>query len=198
MFYSAVFPFIKYAPDLLFNKFGIELEKAGWIVSVLPFGTIIFTPLFGILTDRKGRSASVMILGSFLLVIVHGMFSLTRINPYIPLFLLGVAFSLIPAAMWPSVTKIVSENRLGTAYGLMFSIQNIGLWAFPILIGKVLDISNPEITPETIGTGASAYDYTNPVLMLAFIGLLGVIFAVLLKKEDKKSAYGLELPNINK
>jgi len=197
-FYSAVFPFIKYAPDLLSNKFGINLEQAGWIVSVLPFGTILFTPLFGIYTDRRGKSASVMILGSFLLVIVHCMFSLTRISPYIPMFLLGVAFSLIPAAMWPSVTKIVSENRLGTAYGLMFSIQNIGLWAFPILIGRVLDISNPGITPEMIGAGASVYDYTKPILMLAVTGLLGVVFAVLLKREDKRSGYGLELPNIKK
>jgi predicted MFS family arabinose efflux permease len=197
-FYSAVFPFIKYAPDLLANKFGMNIERAGWIVSVLPFGTILFTPLFGTYTDRKGKSASVMLLGSVLLVIVHLMFSLTRINPYIPMFLLGVAFSLIPAAMWPSVTKIVTQNRLGSAYGLMFSVQNLGLWAFPILIGTVLDISNPGVSPESIRAGTMFYDYTNPILMLSFMGILGVFFAMMLRREDRKSGLGLELPNIKK
>jgi MFS family permease len=195
-FYSAVFPFMKYAPDLLSNKFGMSVEKAGWIVSIIPFGTIVFTPLFGSFTDRKGKSASLMIYGSLLLVAVHLMFALTRINPYIPMFLLGVAFSLIPAAMWPSVTKIVEEKRLGSAYGLMFSIQNIGLWAFPLLIGKVLDFSNPDVTPEAIKNGSMVYNYTNPILMLAFIGVLGVFFAILLKRDDKISGFGLEKPNI--
>jgi MFS family permease len=197
-FYSAVFPFIKYAPDLLSNKFGMNVEKAGWIVSILPFGTILFTPLFGTFTDLKGKSATLMIYGSLLLVVVHLMFGLTRINPYIPMFLLGVAFSLIPAAMWPSVTKIVEEKRLGSAYGLMFSIQNIGLWAFPMLIGKVLDISNPNVTPGAIKDGSMVYNYTNPILMLAFMGVIGVIFALLLKRDDKVSGFGLELPNIKK
>jgi len=195
-FYSAVFPFVKYAPDLLSNKFGINLEKAGLIVSILPFGTIVFTPLFGTFTDRRGKSATLMVYGSALLVCVHLMFSLTRINPYIPMFILGIAFSLIPAAMWPSVTKIVPENRLGSAYGLMFSTQNLGLWAFPILIGKVLDISNPGVTAETIRDGSMVYDYTNPVLMLAGIGMIGLVFAVLLLRNDRKSGLGLDLPNI--
>ncbi len=197
-FYSAVFPFMKFAPDLLSNKFGMDPETAGWIVSIIPIGTILLTPLFGIFTDKIGKSASLMIYGSFLLVAVHLMLSLTRINPYIPMFLLGVAFSLIPAAMWPSVTKIVEEKRLGSAYGLMFSIQNIGLWAFPLLIGKVLDYSNPEVTPQAIKDGSMVYDYTNPILMLAFMGVLGVIFALLLKRDDKVSGFGLEQPNIKK
>jgi MFS family permease len=197
-FYSAVFPFIKYAPDLLSNKYGMDIEKAGLIVSILPFGTILFTPLFGTFTDMRGKSASLMIYGSLLLVVVHLMFGLTRINPYVPMFMLGVAFSLIPAAMWPSVTKIVDEKRLGSAYGLMFSIQNIGLWAFPMLIGKVLDISNPDVTTEAIKNGTMVYDYTNPILMLAFMGVLGVVFALLLKRDDKVSGFGLELPNIKK
>jgi MFS family permease len=194
-FYSAVFPFVKYAPDLLVNKFGMDAELAGRITSILPFGTILFTPLFGTYTDNKGKSASIMVWGSILLILVHLMFALTTITPYIPMFLLGVAFSLIPAAMWPSVAKIVPEHRLGSAYGLMFSIQNIGLWAFPILIGKVLDISNPEVTPELLAEGAVSYDYTNPILMLTALGFFGVIFAILLKREDKVSGYGLELPN---
>ncbi len=194
-FYSAVFPFVKYAPDLLTNKFGLDPELSGKITSILPFGTILFTPLFGTLTDNKGKSASIMVYGSVLLIVVHLMFALTSITPYIPMFLLGVAFSLIPAAMWPSVAKIVPEHRLGSAYGLMFSVQNLGLWAFPILIGKVLDISNPEVTPEALAAGTATYDYTNPILMLTLLGLAGVVFAFLLKKEDKTSGYGLELPN---
>jgi MFS family permease len=194
-FYSAVFPFVKYAPDLLSNKFGMDSVLAGKITSILPFGTILFTPLFGLLTDNKGKSATLMVYGSILLVMVHLTFSLTTISPYIPMFFLGVAFSLIPAAMWPSVAKIVPENRLGSAYGLMFSIQNLGLWAFPILIGKVLDLSNPQVTPEALKAGTAVYDYTNPILMLTVLGLLGVVFAILLKREDKVSGYGLDLPN---
>ena len=194
-FYSAVFPFVKYAPDLLSNKFGMDTDLAGKITSILPFGTILFTPLFGTFTDKRGKSASLMIYGSILLILVHLMFALTTITPYVPMFLLGVAFSLIPAAMWPSVAKIVPENRLGTAYGLMFSIQNIGLWAFPMLIGKVLDLSNPNVTPEGLAAGTAAYDYTNPILMLTILGVFGMIFAFLLKREDKVSGYGLELPN---
>ncbi|MCK4663889.1 MAG: MFS transporter [Bacteroidales bacterium] len=195
-FYSAVFPFIKYAPDLLQNKFGLSISLSSNITSMVYYGTILFTPIFGWFTDNKGKSATIMIFGSILLIFVHLTISLTNITPYVPMFMLGIAFSLIPAAMWPAVAKIVDESRLGTAYGLMFSIQNIGLWAFPILIGLVLDKSNPGVA-ETIASGGSAvFDYTNPILMLAFLGVLGFIFAILLKRADKKSEYGLELPNI--
>jgi MFS family permease len=195
-FYSAVFPFLKYAPDMMVNKFGFNPEKAGMIAAILPLGTIIFTPLFGLFTDYKGKSASVMILGSLLIIIAHLSFAFTNINPYVPMFVLGIGFSLVPAAMWPSVAKIVDHNKLGTAYGLMFSIQNIGLWLFPLLIGIVLDISNPGVTQEMVKHGEAVYNYTNPILMLSFLGILGIIFAFLLKKEDKKSGIGLELPNV--
>ena len=134
-FYSAVFPFLKYAPDMLENKFGFSGDLSGMIVAILPFGTIVFTPLFGLFTDYRGKSASVMILGSLLLILVHLTFTFTTISPYVPMFILGVAFSLVPAAMWPSLAKIIENNKLGTAYGIMFSIQNIGLWLFPLLIG---------------------------------------------------------------
>jgi MFS family permease len=195
-FYSAVFPFLKYAPDMMVNKFGFNPEKAGMIAAILPLGTIIFTPLFGLFTDYKGKSASVMILGSLLIILVHLTFVFTNINPYIPMFVLGIGFSLVPAAMWPSVAKIVDQNKLGTAYGLMFSIQNIGLWLFPLLIGIVLDVSNPGITQELVQSGKAVYNYTYPILMLSFLGILGIIFAVLLKREDKKAGIGLELPNV--
>jgi MFS family permease len=194
-FYSAVFPFLKYATDMLENKFDLPGELAGRITSILPFGTIIFTPLFGWFTDIKGKSASIMILGSILLILVHLTFTFTQLNPYIPMFVLGIAFSLVPAAMWPSVAKIVETERIGSAYGFMFSIQNIGLWLFPLLIGRVLDITNPDVTQEMVSNGQATYNYTYSILMLAFLGLLGVLFAILLLRSDKKYKIGLELPN---
>jgi MFS family permease len=180
------------------NKFGFSAEVGGMIAAILPFGTILFTPLFGFITDLKGKSASIMILGSLLIILVHLTFAFTSITPYVPMFILGIGFSLVPAAMWPSVAKIVHINKLGTAYGLMFSIQNIGLWIFPLLIGIILDKSNPGITQEMIENGTAVYNYTNPSIMLAFLGILGILFAILLKREDKKAGIGLELPNIVK
>lgn len=194
-FYSAIFPFIKYAPDLLMNKFDFNRQISGNISAVLMYGTIVLTPLFGWYADNKGKSATLMYLGSALLIVSHLMFAKTMINPIFPIFLLGVAFSLVPAAMWPAVTKIVGENKIGTAYGFMFSVQNFGLWALPQLIGYVLEKSNPGVA-EALKAGKDvSYDYTNPMLMLASLGVLGLLFAFLLKREDKVSGYGLELPN---
>ncbi len=136
-----------------------------------------------------------MYIGSALLIISHGLFALTTVPPYLPLFTLGVAFSLVPAAMWPAVAKIVGDTRLGTAYGFMFSVQNLGLGAFPILIGWVLDSSNPGVA-EAIKAGQEAhYDYTNPMLVFTALGVAGLVFAFLLKREDKISGYCLEEPN---
>jgi MFS family permease len=194
-FYSAVFPFQSYAPDLFLNKFDFSLEKSGQIASLLSLGTMFFTPLFGFLVDKKGRSATLMIFGSLLLVFIHLSFAFTMISPIVLMIILGIAFSLVPAAMWPSVAKIIDEKRIGTAYGTMFSIQNLGLWAFPLLIGIVLDRSNPGVTAQLVSEGLAAYDYTWALVMLAGLGLFGLTFAVLLKREDKIRGYGLELPN---
>ncbi len=142
-FYSAVFPFLKFAPDLLMNKFSMARQMAGDVTSYLMYGTILLTPLFGWYADNKGKSATLMYLGSALLIVAHLMFALTYLEPRIPIVLLGIAFSLVPAAMWPAVTKIVPTTKLGTAYGFMFSVQNIGLFIFPYLIGYVVDSSNP-------------------------------------------------------
>ena len=147
-FYSAVFPFVKYAPDLLMNKYDLGRQISGNISSILMYGTILLTPIFGWIADYRGKSATLMYLGSALLIIAHLMFAKTMITPYIPMFILGVAFSLVPAAMWPAVAKIVGENKIGSAYGFMFSVQNIGLWALPILIGVVLDSANPNYQNE--------------------------------------------------
>ncbi|MCX6256537.1 MAG: MFS transporter [Bacteroidia bacterium] len=195
-FYSAVFPFMKYATDMMQNKFHMTRELSSNITSIIPYATAIFTPLFGLMTDKKGKSASIMILGSIMLIIVHFTFTFTSITPYLPMALLGIGFSLIPAAMWPSVAKIVDTNKIGTAYGFIFSVQNFGLWLFPMLIGYVLDKSNPGVTQDLVEKGKATFDYTNSILMLMFLGVLGLVFAILLKRDDKTSGYGLEKPNI--
>jgi MFS family permease len=152
----------------------------------MPLGTLFFTPLFGFLIDRQGRAATAMIFGALTLLIVHLTFTYTMIPPYLPMILLGVAFSLVPAAMWPSLVKLVPEKEIGTAYGLMYSIQNLGLWGIPILAGYILDASNPG-NPETL-------DYTNTMLMFIGLSLLGFVFALMLKYQDKKRGYGIDLP----
>lgn len=191
-FYAAFFPFLKYAPDFFFNKYGVSTQTSGDITFWLPMGTVIFTPVFGWLVDKKGRAASLMILGSVILIGVHLTFAFTRANPYVLCILLGIAFSLVPAAMWPSVARIVNENRLGTAYGMMFSFQNLGLFVVPILAGRILDITN-----KNAGSG-SPLDYTYTMILFSGFGLLALFFAFLLKKDDLTSGFGLELPVNNK
>ena len=200
LFYSCVFPFIKFASSILANKFQIAATTASDIVFYLPFGTILFTPLFGILLDKKGKGASLMILGSTLLIVAHLIFMYAPaqiVFAYLGIFVLGVAFSLVPAAMWPSVPKVCPHNRLGTGYALIFWIQNLGLWAFPMLIGYIREKSNPGVT-KLIQEGATDvyYDYTKPELMLVLVGVLALSCAFLLRREDKKKNYGLETPNI--
>lgn len=141
-FYAGVFPFLKFAPDLFFNKYGFSLQSSGDIASLLPYATALFTPIFGAVVDKYGKSATLMIFGSLTLLIVHVMFGLTNFDVYVLIILLGIAVSLVPAAMWPSVAKIVPTSRIGSAYGTMFSLQNLGLFAVPILAGMVLDNSN--------------------------------------------------------
>jgi MFS family permease len=200
LFYSSVFPFLKYASDLMVNKFGVDAEFAGSIPALLPFGTILLTPLFGNLYDRKGKGASIMILGSVLLIIVHALFSVPFLNQTpVAIFLiivLGIGFSLVPSAMWPSVPKIIPEKQLGTAYAMIFWVQNWGLMGVPALIGWVLNkycITGKHIID---GGEVSSYNYTIPMIIFTGFGVLALVFALLLKAEDKKKGYGLELPNI--
>jgi len=293
-FYSAVFPFMQYAPDLLINKFGFTYNlppngdiilfgskvlgnlsiylglfifalaitlvpsnikskngKIGSVIiiliifvffiyslsdtlslwlkngpktaSLIPLGSILFTPIFGKIVDTKGRAASLMIMGALLLIFAHLTLSIfdNLILGYFGLLALGIAFSLVPAAMWPSVAKIVAENRLGTAYAVMFTIQNWGLNAFFKGIGWVLDKSNPAVVAEIEKARLSleaqglskleisnklqemqqvtheiqAFDYTTPILMLVGLGVVAIFLAFLLKKADKKQGYGLEMPS---
>ena len=139
LFYSAVFPFIKYATDLMVNKYHVEQELAGFIPSLLPLGTLFLTPFFGNLYDRKGKGATIMIIGAIMLIGVHLLFALPILNEWwfatLVMIVLGIAFSLVPSAMWPSVPKIIPEKQLGTAYALIFWVQNWGLMGVPALIG---------------------------------------------------------------
>jgi MFS family permease len=135
-----------------------------------------------------------MIYGSLIMVLVFLAFAFTNINPYILVFLLGISFSLVPAAMWPAVTRIVNINKIGTAYGAMFSLQNLGMFAIPILAGIILDTTNKDITPEMLAEGSSL-NYVPTLIMFAGLGLLGLFFAILLKRDDKKSGIGMELPS---
>ncbi len=302
LFYSAVFPWIKFATDLVINKYQISPDLAGAIPSVLPLGTLFLTPFFGNLYDRKGKGATIMIIGAFMLIFVHAIFSVPFLDNWIlALFttvVLGVALSLVPSAMWPSVPKIIPEKQLGTAYALTFWIQNWGLMGVPLLVGIVLNTANPNvpIAKETVkksiettyqningkiegfnldeiqlgkvvdvtttniinkvlvdtayepATGTDQYDaiqnelsqknindinaltfsadleknkeaiekvclengykiltenkmdlrynYTLPNLVFLVFGVLALIVAFMLKAEDKKKQYGLELPNI--
>ncbi len=189
-FYSAVFPFFAFSADFFANKFGLSEIKSGEIAAMMPLGTMFFTPLFGFLVDKYGKAASLMIYGSLILTAVHLCFAFTNISPYVLMVVLGIAFSLVPASMWPSVAKMVDEKRIGTAYGFMFSVQNLGLWAFPILAGMILDGTNIE--------GAKSIDYTYTMIMFSCLGIIGFIFALLLKREDKVSGYGLNLPSNSK
>lgn len=198
LFYSAVFPFLKFAPNLMINKFHIDVELSGVIPALLPFGNILLTPIFGNLYDRKGKGATIMLIGAVMLVFIHLLFAIPALDNWVValvlILLLGIAFSLVPSAMWPSVPKIIPENKLGTAYSLIFWVQNWGLMGVPYLIGKVLD--------KYCVTGyvdqKPTYDYTIPMIIFTCFGLLAVLFALLLKAEDKKKGYGLQEANIQK
>lgn len=303
LFYSAVFPFLFYATDLMINKYHVNPNLAGAIPALLPFGTIFLTPLFGTFYDKKGKGATIMIIGALILIFVHGILAIPFLNAWwlaaAMVIILGIGFSLVPAAMWPSVPKIIPDKQLGTAYAVIFWIQNIGLWAIPLMLGVVLNATNPEVTPnkiivkEAVANGykqilsdssygltakeitqlaekassrtidslvqntiyeavptssvdmeslknsisastASAlsgitqgknkdkfrkeiemktaeaiypviektklnlrYDYFYDLVLFTSLSILSLLFAFLLKAEDRKKGYGLELPNIN-
>ena len=186
---------------------GLEMACArigtGLAIGVTPllsraFGNILLTPFFGNLYDRKGKGATIMIIGSIMLIFIHFTFSIPMLDNWlvalILILLLGIAFSLVPSAMWPSVPKIIPENKLGTAYALIFWVQNWGLMGVPYIIGIVLDqyCISGEIN------GKPTYDYTIPMLIFTGFGVLALVISLLLKREDRIKGYGLELPNIQK
>ncbi len=197
LFYSGVFPFLKFATKLMIYKYGVEPELAGLIPAMLPFGTILLTPVFGSLYDRLGKGATLMISGSLMLTLVHVLFALPILNEWwfaiTIMVILGIAFSLVPSAMWPAVPKIIPMKQLGSAYAIIFYIQNIGLSMVPVLIGSVIQNYATIETAEGV-----TYDYTIPMTIFAVFGIVAVGVALLLKHIDKKVGYGLEEPNIKK
>ncbi len=154
LFYSAVFPFLFYATDLMINKYNVDPYLAGTIPGLLPLGTMFLTPLFGGIYDKYGKGATIMIIGSLILILVHGVLAIPSLNLWwiatVMVLILGVGFSLVPSAMWPSVPKIIPEKQLGTAYAVIFWIQNIGLMLVPLLLGIVLNNTNPDVAPNKI------------------------------------------------
>jgi len=199
LFYSAVFPFLKYAPDLMVQKFHVKESWAGAIPSILPFATIPLTVVFGSYYDRKGKGATLMILGSLLLVAVHFIFTVPLWNNWLvalgATIVLGFAFSLVPSAMWPSVPKFIPHRQLGTAYALIFWTQNlVALWGVPYLIGYVLDRYCITGTMVVDGVSSPSYNYALPMIIFTCLGVLAVVFGFLLKMEDKARGFGLELP----
>ena len=152
LFYSAVFPFLFYATDLMINKYNVDPYLAGTIPGLLPLGTMFLTPLFGGIYDKYGKGATIMIIGSMILIFVHGILAIPSLNVWwiatVMVIILGIGFSLVPSAMWPSVPKIIPEKQLGTAYAVIFWIQNIGLMLVPLLLGIVLNNTNPDVAPN--------------------------------------------------
>lgn len=189
-FYAGVFPFLKFATKLMVFKYGVDQDLAGLIPAMLPFGTIFLTPFFGGIYDKYGKGATLMIIGSVLLTLVHVTFALPVSSVVLAIavmVVLGVAFGLVPSAMWPSVPKIIPMKLLGTAYAVIFYIQNIGLSMVPMWIGSVNE-------KNTDANGI--IDYTESMTIFAGFGVVAIIIAVLLLLEDKKKNYGLEQPNI--
>ena len=180
---------------------GYMRQTAESIFAVFPLLAVLITPILGSYLDHHGKAVSMLVLGSLLLIFCHLTFAFILpmfkgsavggiIIAYITILVLGASFSLVPASLWPSVPKLVDAKIIGSAYALIFWIQNIGLWLFPLLIGKVLDATNPE------GTSPTELNYTAPLIMLACLGVAALILGLVLKVVDKKKGIGLELPNI--
>ena len=180
---------------------GYMRQSAESIFAVFPLLAVLITPILGSYVDHKGKAASMLILGSLLLIGCHLTFAFILplfkgsavggiIIAYVTILVLGSSFSLVPASLWPSVPKLVDAKVIGSAYALIFWIQNIGLWLFPLLIGKVLDATNPGVTDPT------QFNYTAPLVMLACLGVAALLLGLVLKVVDKRKGIGLEEPNI--
>ena len=186
---------------IVYCYMGYMRQSAESVFAVFPLLAMGITPILGSYVDHKGKAASMLVLGSLLLIACHLTFAFILpgfkgnmvggiIVAYLTILVLGASFSLVPASLWPSVPKLVDAKIIGSAYALIFWIQNIGLWLFPLLIGKVLDNTNPGVTDPT------QYDYTWPLVMLACLGVAALILGLVLKAVDKKKGLGLEEPNI--
>jgi nitrate/nitrite transporter NarK len=187
LYYSGIFPFQKFAPNYLEVTLGVEADFAARLFSVFPILAMVLTPFLGLFLDKKGKGATMLLVGAIIMVACHLSFAFllpvakSSALAVALILILGVSFSLVPTALWPSVPKIIDEKVLGSAYCLIFWVQNIGLWGVPLLIGNVEK-----------ATGG----YTVPMIIFASFGVIAFIFSLLLKAEDKKKGCGLELPNI--
>ena len=209
LYYSAIVPFQRYGANMLqCNLEGITAEAASNIFRWFPIGAAVITPFLGNFLDRRGKGATMLIGGALLLICCHLIFAfvLPQTNSpllaYSTIVLLGISFALVPAALWPSVPKIIDEKVLGSAYCLIFWVQNIGLCFVPKLIGNLLTSTNADnpavIAAKQAGAEFIPYDYTIPLVVFAFFGVLAFLIAIYLKVLDRKKGYGLEMPNIKK
>lgn len=196
LYYSAIFPFQRFATNMLQCNLGMSEQQAADIFRWFPIGAAALTPILGYFLDKRGRGASMLVAGAVLMILCHLTFALVLPSypktwiAFTAIIVLGVSFSLVPASLWPSVPKIMEARYLGSAYSLIFWVQNIGLSLFPILIGNVLIWSNPGVEDPT------KYNYTVPMLLFASLGVLALIFGIWLLILNKKNGYGLEEPNI--
>ncbi len=192
---------ISIAALIVYCYMGYMRQSAESIFAVFPLLAVLITPILGHYLDHKGKGASMLVLGSILLIACHLTFAFIltlfkgnaiggAIVAYVTILVLGSSFSLVPAALWPSVPKLVDAKVIGSAYALIFWIQNIGLWLFPLLIGKVLDKTNPGVTDPT------QFNYTAPLVMLACLGVAALVLGLILKVVDRKKQLGLEEANI--
>jgi len=202
LFYSAIFPFQKFATDMLSSKLNVPITEASNLFSFFPIGAMVLTPFIGLFLDLKGKGASMMLYGAILLVVSHLIFALVPNESFSyilalgTIVILGTAFSLVPASMWPSLPKIVEDRYLGTAYGCIFWIQNIGLMLVPGIIGWSITKANPGVAEQIAAkVPGAAYNYMVPELIFAGFGVAAIVLALYLRSVDSKQGYGLELPN---
>ena len=207
LYYSAIFPFQRFGANMLqCNLDGISAETASNIFRWFPIGAAVITPFLGRFLDKKGKGATMLIMGAFLLIICHLVFAFllpathSWVLAYATIVVLGISFSLVPAALWPSVPKIIDEKILGSAYNLIFWVQNIGLCLVPMLIGSVLASSNADnpavIAARESGAEFIPYDYTVPLIIFACFGIAALLVALYLKAWDARKDLGLEKPNM--
>ena len=207
LYYSAIFPFQRYGANMLQCNIGdLTPQQAANIFRWFPIGAAAITPFLGNFLDRRGKGATMLIFGSLLLICCHLIFAFilpetkSSLLAFSTIVLLGISFALVPAALWPSVPKIIDEKVLGSAYCLIFWVQNIGLCFVPKIIGNLLASTNADnpavIAAKEAGADFIPYNYTVPLVVFACFGVLALFFALYLKALDKKKQYGLELPNI--
>lgn len=209
LYYSAIFPFQRYATNYLECTLNIPANEAANLFRWFPILAMVLTPFLGSFIDYKGKGASMLMYGALIMILCHTAFAF--LLPQFPskwlalvlIVILGVSFSLVPASLWPSVPKVIDAKILGSAYSLIFWIQNIGLCFVPKIIGNVLAATNPGIAElraqaAEAGTALPAYDYTTCMVIFASFGVVAFFMGILLKIEDKRKGYGLELPNIRK